>query len=66
MTVHCFIYIFLQEYILYKQFLEKLTPNDWKEEKMNQRKERQRLKKEAMVGAIICTHLKGDAAVLIF
>jgi len=34
---------------LYKQFLEKLTPNDWKEEKIKKRKERQRLKKEAMV-----------------
>ena len=35
---------------MYKHFLEKLTPNDWKEEKMKKRKERQRLKKEAMVG----------------
>nr|CAB3228545.1 coiled-coil domain-containing protein 37 [Phallusia mammillata] len=37
----------LKEYIMYKGFLEKLTPNEWKEEKKKERLERRRLKREA-------------------
>ncbi|CAK8690551.1 unnamed protein product [Clavelina lepadiformis] len=37
----------LKEYMLYKEFLEKLTPNEWKEEKRNIRIEKRRIKKEA-------------------
>ena len=33
--------------MLYKEFLEKLTPNEWKEEKRNIRIEKRRIKKEA-------------------
>jgi len=36
-----------QEYLLYKEFLEKLTPNDWKEAKKHERMEKRRLRKES-------------------
>lgn len=42
-----------KEYLMYKQFLEKLTPNEWKEEKLSKRREKLRLKREALV-SLLC------------
>nr|XP_002131495.1 cilia- and flagella-associated protein 100 [Ciona intestinalis] len=37
----------LKEYMLYKEFLEKLTPNEWKEKRRKEQEERRRIKREA-------------------
>lgn len=42
---------FLQEYVLYKEFLEKLTPNEWKEAKRQERLEKRKQKHEALQAA---------------
>lgn len=33
---------------MYKEFLEKLTPNEWMEEKKKERMEKRKLKREAL------------------
>uniref|UniRef100_H2ZEG4 DUF4200 domain-containing protein n=1 Tax=Ciona savignyi TaxID=51511 RepID=H2ZEG4_CIOSA len=38
----------LKEYMLYKEFLEKLTPNDWKESRRKEREEKRKIRREAM------------------
>jgi len=41
----------LKEYVLYKDFLEKLTPNEWKEAKRAERLEKRKQKQEAQQAA---------------